>query len=666
MARTEKYIHGDCDYNLSYFPLLFPSQNLIKIGPYAYTPGRMATRHQILLVLLLSLALRSFVGLWGYSGHNTPPMFGDFEAQRHWMEITYNLPMVDWYRNTALNNLQYWGLDYPPLTAYVSLMFARIATFVVPDIVTLTTSRGYETELGKTFMRSTVLWSDILFCLPVVVAVLVAFNWETLQLASRWAVFDIERYQPKIRTVLTQSALVKLFCCCLLAPGIILIDHGHFQYNAICIYLAILAALAVLADRDILGSILFCCSLNFKQMALYYAPVFFFALIRKCVTKPTNAQGLMHFTKIGFSVIATFAIFWAPFCFSQTIDVDSRSDELTCAAVLGQILFRLFPFSRGIFEDKVGNLWFMLSIVYDYRQTVSIAELKVLSSAATLFLLFPVCWDLCRKPLTETRLLLALCNSATAFFLVSFQVHEKSILLLLVPASLLLLVNQQLPTTRNLLLLNEPISEVVHQTNIAIRSNLQHHWLLHTLGCFSMFPLLVKDGQRVPYYCCMGIFHLLNFYVFITTSVSPTARNSYTVLAAGVAEEEDKRVKSEAAKSPANDPMMALSQEERERKLKELENHKKRQIQLGNVSKTMVKMFMVVTTFGMFALHMGELFITPPQRYPDLYPVLFALFTAAQLVISYCYGIYWQLFRLPIPISGIQNKTKAKDKKKMA
>ena len=44
------------------------------------------------------------------------PMHGDFEAQRHWMEITNHLPMSFWY----FYDLQYWGLDYPPLTAYHS------------------------------------------------------------------------------------------------------------------------------------------------------------------------------------------------------------------------------------------------------------------------------------------------------------------------------------------------------------------------------------------------------------------------------------------------------------------------------------------------------------------------------------------------------------------
>ena len=53
-------------------------------------------------------------------GEYNAPQYGDFEAQRHWMELTQNLPVADWYRGTADNDLQYWGLDYPPLTAYLA------------------------------------------------------------------------------------------------------------------------------------------------------------------------------------------------------------------------------------------------------------------------------------------------------------------------------------------------------------------------------------------------------------------------------------------------------------------------------------------------------------------------------------------------------------------
>ena len=51
-----------------------------------------------------------------HEGAGTSPMYGDYEAQRHWMEITNHLPILQWYTY----DLQYWGLDYPPLTAYHS------------------------------------------------------------------------------------------------------------------------------------------------------------------------------------------------------------------------------------------------------------------------------------------------------------------------------------------------------------------------------------------------------------------------------------------------------------------------------------------------------------------------------------------------------------------
>ncbi len=54
------------------------------------------------------------VALFRPAGRRRPPQHGDFEAQRHWMEITSNLQPDEWYFNSTANNLQYWGLDYPP------------------------------------------------------------------------------------------------------------------------------------------------------------------------------------------------------------------------------------------------------------------------------------------------------------------------------------------------------------------------------------------------------------------------------------------------------------------------------------------------------------------------------------------------------------------------
>jgi alpha-1,3-glucosyltransferase len=95
--------------------------------------------------LLASILVRWCIGLGSYSGTSVqkkmrhsrsmnepiaplclgqgiPPMFGDYEAQRHWMELTNHLPTRQWYKY----DLQYWGLDYPPLTAYHSWLCGKM------------------------------------------------------------------------------------------------------------------------------------------------------------------------------------------------------------------------------------------------------------------------------------------------------------------------------------------------------------------------------------------------------------------------------------------------------------------------------------------------------------------------------------------------------------
>ncbi|XP_055581112.1 dolichyl pyrophosphate Man9GlcNAc2 alpha-1,3-glucosyltransferase isoform X1 [Falco cherrug] len=121
------------------------------------------------ITVLLALTVRWTVSLGSYSGAGKPPMYGDYEAQRHWQEITYNLPIRQWYFNTSDNDLLYWGLDYPPLTAYHSFVCAYVAKLINPDWIALHTSRGYESQPHKLFMRTTVFVADLLVYIPAVI-----------------------------------------------------------------------------------------------------------------------------------------------------------------------------------------------------------------------------------------------------------------------------------------------------------------------------------------------------------------------------------------------------------------------------------------------------------------------------------------------------------------
>ena len=122
-----------------------PAARLVPFHPFAALLALLATRRAAgAFVLLAALLLRLLVGLHPHSGEGAGPMFGDYEAQRHWMAVTLHTPPSEWYADTPTNDLQYWGLDYPPLTAYQSWAYGAVIHRIEPGAVALL-SRGYET-----------------------------------------------------------------------------------------------------------------------------------------------------------------------------------------------------------------------------------------------------------------------------------------------------------------------------------------------------------------------------------------------------------------------------------------------------------------------------------------------------------------------------------------
>jgi len=415
------------------------------------------------VLLIFSMILyRHLISLWPHSGENTPPMYGDFEAQRHWMEVTTALPIKDWYRNTTTNDLLYWGLDYPPLTAYISWICGKIGLALEPASMELIASHGYETETNRVFMRLTVICCDLLFYFPACYLI-VRFYYGHLP----W---------PR------QFEAVALL---MLQPALLIIDHGHFQYNSVCIGLTLLAVVAIGSRRYCLGAVLFACALNFKQIALYYALTFFFSLLSFSIHTSKSMMGTVTIVAgLGLSVIGTFALHWLPFCIYTDVNE-------TCLQGMSHVLTRIFPFNRGLFEDKVSNIWCVIDPIFKLRTVFGKDSdggiLKVISTSATLLLCAPSCIALMRKTPSIRVMLYALTSISLAFFLCAFQVHEKSILFPVASASILIL--------------EEP--RVVA--------------MFIATATFSMYPLLVRDGLVVPYVVTLFTF------IGVAWNVAPVA-----------------------------------------------------------------------------------------------------------------------------------------------
>ena len=380
-------------------------------------------------------------------------MHGDFEAQRHWMELTAHLPMRSWY----FHDLQWWGLDYPPLTAYHSWLCGKMyppphasnlsfpanmltsGSLINPTWFALQTSRKLENYHLKLYMRSTAVLSEYFIYIPSLLLLIRSY--------SALPTTKMSKYDTAIATT-----------AILLQPALILIDHGHFQYNSVMLGLSVASLAMFLRDHIYWGSFFFVLSLGFKQMALYYAPAIFAYLLGLCIFPRPN---LLRLITIGITTIASFAILIFPLFVTGG------------APVIAQVLYRCFPFSRGLWEDKVANLWCALNPIIKFRQLFTTQTLQHLSLATTLVTVLPPCALLCLYPRKE-NLLLGLAGCAWGFFLCSFQVHEKSVLLPLMPTTLLL-------------------AQGVDRDTVA--------WVgwVNTIANFSMWPLLKRDGLGLQY-----------------------------------------------------------------------------------------------------------------------------------------------------------------------
>ena len=69
------------------------------------------------------------------------------------------------YRNGTDNDLLYWGLDYPPLTAFHEYILGTIAQFLYPEMVSLGKSHGLESTSCVVIFLSLFLSSFSCGCL---------------------------------------------------------------------------------------------------------------------------------------------------------------------------------------------------------------------------------------------------------------------------------------------------------------------------------------------------------------------------------------------------------------------------------------------------------------------------------------------------------------------
>lgn len=163
---------------------------------------------------------RILIGFSPFSGKfnaipvdSTEAPYGDFECHRSWQAQTYFYPPSLWYTNTTLSNNSYWPIDYPPLCSYFHRLMATTTTYHLGDLPL--TTPGYMEEEYVSYMRFWVIVSEYLIFVPSCI-----FLVHSLDHVENSKLFFNSNHLGAVFTILMQ-------------PAMLIIDHGHFQFNQV-------------------------------------------------------------------------------------------------------------------------------------------------------------------------------------------------------------------------------------------------------------------------------------------------------------------------------------------------------------------------------------------------------------------------------------------------
>ena len=172
---------------------------------------------------------------------------------RNWLAVC-SRPVSRWYVDATSE----WTLDYPPLFGWFARLVSIAARRVDPGMLTLS-SAPYDSPATTTFMRCSVIASDALLAAG-------AFAW----VAAAGKKTNGRGKKTNGRGRQRQRAIATILV--LLNPGLLLVDHVHFQYNGALFGLLSCALAAVRARRPVLAAALFSALVHAKHVFAYAAP----------------------------------------------------------------------------------------------------------------------------------------------------------------------------------------------------------------------------------------------------------------------------------------------------------------------------------------------------------------------------------------------------------
>lgn len=329
--------------------------------------------------------------------------------------MTSSLPLDKWY----VDETSEWTLDYPPFFAYFEYMLSLLVRLVDPAMLQLT-NLNYSSSLCILVHRSTVLLSESILYYSL-------YKW-------------LNGSSKQTHVVVVASILLN--------AGLIMVDNVHFQYNGF-LFGVLIWSIVEMKRRPLVSALLFSVLIHLKHIYLYVAPAYFVYLLRSHVFQ-SSFDWFKRLVQLGSIVVGVTCVSLGPFVWNGT---------------LMHVVKRLFPFKRGLCHAYwAPNVWALYAAVDRVlmmsarvlgwmqvdgemssmtRGVVGDVAFGVLPNippwftfVATLISILPALVKLWFKPtVTKFQSTLVLC--AFGSFLFGWHVHEKAVLIIILPLTLI-------------------------------------------------------------------------------------------------------------------------------------------------------------------------------------------------------------------------------------
>lgn len=245
--------------------------------------------------------------------------------------------------------------------------------------------------------------------------------------------------------------------------GLIIVDHIHFQYNGFLFGILLISISKLFQAKCLQSAIYFTILLNLKHIFIYVAPPYFVYLLRNyCFLNVTpglcinwSSFSKNRFLKLSSIVLFIFLISYGPFLVLNQMQ---------------QVFLRLFPFKRGLCHAYwAPNIWALYNtfdkilavtfhklgfsvitnstmtkgLVQDINHSIFPNVAPKATFLLTLLTILPCLVKLWRWPGNPLHFIRCLVICALSSFLFGWHVHEKAILMAIIPLSLVAVIWQK-------------------------------------------------------------------------------------------------------------------------------------------------------------------------------------------------------------------------------